>query len=64
MKTYRIWRRGIGDRLQSDWIMTTYNVKGRTDKEAESRMKRKFANCGFHSMSLVAVESGVNPNAK
>ena len=63
MKTYLIWRYQLPDKSAgTPWILTRYQVKARSEKEAESRTKRKFAGCGFHSMSLVAVEQGINPN--
>lgn len=56
--TYRIWRRHDG----IEWLQTSHTLKAQSDKDAESRMKRMFSGCGFHSMSLVAVSVGDNPN--
>lgn len=57
---YGIWKRIHGDK---EWTRTSHNVKARTDKEAQAKVKRKFAGCGFSSMSLVAVQFGMTPNA-
>lgn len=65
MKTnrYWIWRRQVPDNCcPGPWMQTSYSVMARTDKEAESKAKRMFCNVGFHAMSLVAVESGQDPN--
>lgn len=58
---YRVWRRQTGQ-CTTKWLMTSYNLIARSDKEAESKLRRSFAACGFHAMSLVAVPFGTNPN--
>ena len=58
MTDYRVWRRS---HFESQWSRTSYSVRARTDKEAQAKVKRKFAGCGFLSMSLVAVELGATP---
>jgi hypothetical protein len=56
---YGIWRRLHG---QGEWMLTSHTTKGRTDKEAQSKVKRMFKGPGFQGMSLVAVLTGGNPN--
>lgn len=59
MKKFIIWR---GTPYFKDWIKTSESVMARTQKEAESKTKRKFANAGFSNMSLLTVEEGIDPN--
>lgn len=59
MKTYIIWR---ATSYSKDWTKTFQSVKARTQKEADSKTARKFANAGFSNMSLLAVEEGIDPN--
>ena len=68
MKNYRVWRSQlrtspVGELGMTEWFPCNDYIKARSDKEARSKMIRKFANYGFQSMSLVAVPIGVNPNA-
>ena len=44
------------------WIPTVHTLKARTDKEAQSKVRRRFENAGLTAMSLVAVPTGENPN--
>lgn len=62
MNEYCVWRQQSTDRHVSRWIQSSHTLKARTDKEAESRLRRRFANAGFQSMRLVAVPAGVDPN--
>lgn len=59
MKTYVIWFKNYGE---SPWSKTNHYVKARSDKEAQSRMLRKFQGSGFHSMFMLALEEGVSPS--
>jgi hypothetical protein len=59
-KEYDVWKRHNSE-LQ--WSKTSHVVKARTDKEAQSRVRRMFDSCGFSSMSLLAMETGQTPNA-
>lgn len=61
MKKFIIWR---GSPYFSTWIKTSEFVMARTQKEANAKTKRKFANAGFSSMSLFPVEDGIDPNVK
>lgn len=61
MRTWKIWRRSVNDKMVTQWFETAYSVKARTNKEAQSRVKRKFENGKFHEMQLVAVEEGNTP---
>lgn len=61
MKFYSIWRRTHGT---SEWLLTSHSLNARTDKEAQSKLKRKFEGAGFSNMSLVAIETGVDPKQK
>lgn len=61
METYDIWRR---PHYQAEWSRTSHSVKARTDKEAQARVRQKFAGAGFSSMALVAIPQGKTPNAK
>jgi hypothetical protein len=56
---FSIWRRG---HFEDCWSRTSHSVTARTDKEAQAKVKRKFAGCGFSAMSLVAVKNGMTPN--
>lgn len=59
---YHIWRRQMADYGGSTpWLLTSHTLKARTDKEAESKLRRMFAGAGFSCMSLVAVY-GRDPN--
>lgn len=56
---YWVWRRSLvvpspGTTVDPSWTRTTYSVMARSDREAEAKTRRKFAGCGFGSMSLVA----------
>lgn len=57
---YAIWRQQHGS---SGWLRTAHTVKARSDREAQSRISRKFAGAGFTAMALVAVPSGTDPNS-
>lgn len=60
MKTYHIWKQyHSGD---WKWTLTDHSVKARSDKEAQSKVRRKFAIYGFTAMSLMAVIDGSDPN--
>ena len=58
-KEYNIWRH---QHSGGDWQQTSYSVKARTDKEAQSKMQRMFSGCGFSSMSMIAISSELSPN--
>lgn len=58
-REYHIWWQRAG---ATQWKQTPHKLKARTDKEAESKLRKTFAGAGFSGMSLVAVESGENPN--
>ena len=58
METYNIWKRSHFD---GAWSKTAHSVKARTDKEAQSRLVKKFSECGFSSMSLMAIPHGKTP---
>lgn len=55
---YSIWYRFHSG---GDWSLTAHHVMARTDKEAESKLRRKFAGCDFSNMSLVAIPYGKVP---
>lgn len=57
---YSVWRRQHG---ATGWIKTTHTLKARSDRDAQARLRRRFAGAGFSSMSLVAVPPGIDPNA-
>ena len=60
---YFVWRRQMADRTcPGQWLQTQHHFKARTAAEAESRLRRMFANCGFTAMSLAAMPSGESPN--
>ena len=60
---YRVWRRLLPPGVYSGpWIMTNHTIKARTDKEAESRIRRCFYGTGLAGTSLVAVPQGTDPN--
>jgi len=59
-KNYDVWRR---NNSEVQWSKTSHVVKARTDKEAQSKVRRMFDGCGFSSMSLLAMENGLTPNA-
>ena len=62
---YRVWKRNMPDNAcPTSWAMTSHTLKARTDKEAQSKLRRMFFGCGFHAMSLVAVLSGESPNTE
>ena len=54
----------MADTLSSGWMQTSHLLLARTDKEAQSKTRRIFSGAGFHSMSLVAVLDGEDPNGK
>ena len=58
-KDYTIWRHHHSG---GDWQQTSYSVKARTNKEAQSKMQRMFSGCGFSSMSMIALLPGTTPN--
>lgn len=45
-------------------MLTDHSLNARTDKEDQSKMKRKFGGAEFSNMSLVAIETGIDPNPK
>lgn len=57
-KTYHIWKRL---HTEQSWTITNRSVKARTDKEAQSRMQKKFRGFGLAHVSLIAIEEGKNP---
>jgi len=60
---YSVWRRQWPDNTApTPWMMTSHRLKARTSDEAQTKVRRMFAGCGFHSMSLVAVTAGEDPN--
>lgn len=44
------------------WTPTSHEIKARTAKEANNKLRKMFAHAGFHSMSLIALPSGESPN--
>ena len=61
---YAVWRRQWADNTApTPWMVTSHSLKARTSDEAQTKLRRMFSGCGFHSMSLVAVMAGENPNA-
>ena len=58
-KLYDVWRQAHSE---TTWVKTAHSVSACSDKDAASKVKRKFEGCGFTSMSLVAVLQGSNPN--
>lgn len=67
MKNYRVWRTHQPDSpLQhvtySGWLPTKHFIQARSQRKAEYKLRRRFANAGFHHMSLMAVPTGLNPN--
>ena len=63
-KAYRIWRRStaVEMALPPKWLQTAHLLSARTAKEAQSRTRRIFSGASFHSMQLVAVLDGTDPN--
>lgn len=60
---YAIWRRQFADNCAPTlWFLTAHSLKARSDSEAARKLARMFHGAGFHSMSLVAVREGDNPN--
>ncbi len=60
---YRIWmRHTVRYTASGGWSLTSHTVKARSDKEAQSKVRRKFASAGFNNMSLVAMACGADPN--
>ncbi len=67
MDIYRVWRSQQvnlkhGGGYMTEWFPCNDTIKARSKKEAQSKLERKFAKAGFHSMSLIAVPAGKNPN--
>jgi len=44
--------------------MTCHFLQARTNAEAASKLTETFSHADFHSMSMVAVPEGVDPNSK
>lgn len=59
LRDYAVWRRSHSE---GQWSRTSHDVKARTDKEAQAKVRRKFSGCGFSAMSLVAIPHGQTPN--
>ena len=59
---YAVWRQQHSVSIPSKWILTGHKLKARTNREAQSRLKRVFEGCGFSSMSLIAMPVGESPN--
>ncbi len=69
MKDYRVWRSqyvesGNGGGYMTEWFPCNGVIKARSKKHAQAKMRREFANAGFHHMPLIAIPIGVNPNAE
>lgn len=60
-RTYWIWRRSTCPTL-GRWIKTTQSVTALTDRQAQSKMERRFRRSGFTGMQLVAILEGEDPN--
>lgn len=61
MSTYRVWRRHHSG---GPWQMTCHSLQANSDEWAAAKLKTAFAHADFHSMSMVAVPEGVDPNNK
>ena len=62
---YAVWRQACPHNVcPGDWVLTGHKLKARSDKDAQSRLKRVFEGCGFSSMRLVAMPVGKSPNEK
>jgi hypothetical protein len=59
---FRVWR--IQNKQYAEWWPCRVIIKARSQKEADSKLARKFANAGFHLMGLAAVPFNQNPNAE
>lgn len=59
-KKYIVWRRQ--HQPASKWMKTAHSVNARTDIEAHSKVGKMFQAASFSSMSLVAVQEGIDPN--
>jgi hypothetical protein len=59
---FDIWMRHLERATSGGWTLTNHTVKARSDKEAQSKVRRSFARAGFSNMSLAAVVHGTNPN--
>lgn len=57
--TYAVWRRH--HQPGSEWSLTAETLRARSDRDAQARLRRRFKNAGFSSMSLLALPSGTTP---
>ena len=58
MIEFVIWRKFL---FKNDWTPTAARIVARTDKEAQTKLRRRYRDSDFSSMSLVAVRPGQTP---
>lgn len=46
------------------WFKTSHSVLAMNTEHARKKVRKMFGAAGFHSMSLVAVPFGTNPNIR
>lgn len=62
---YTIWMKNCPDLgYGGPWRATSHTVKARTDAEAQSKMRRKFAGFGLSNCALIALPESVDANDK
>ncbi len=59
---YRVWR--IYDQPGAEWLPCREVIEARSQKEADSKLARKFAKAGFHSMGFTVIPFDQAPNAE
>ncbi len=59
-ETYCVWSNSHYN-SEFEWRKTFHEVKGRTQKEAQRNVERKFRHAGFSNLSLLAVLTGTTP---
>jgi hypothetical protein len=63
-QSYAVWMQNRPDRgYCGPWRRTGHAVKARTDGEAQSKMRRKFAGFGLSACALIALPDGIDANA-
>ena len=62
-RQYHVWMQNCPDRgYGGPWRKTNHSLKARTDKEAQTRMRRMFANFGLSACALIALPDGIDAN--
>lgn len=64
MSEYVVWKQNVPDSgFGGGWHETSHTILAKTNKEAQAKLRRKFAGCGFHAMRLIALPRGSRPDA-